>query len=106
MTALLDQGDTATAVMAFNDRVAIGVLDVLVRRGKSVPEDISVMGYDDSRLSRLAHIDLSTIAQDTDRLAHEVVAQAVGQLGGHAVSDIVLPPTLIARRTTGRAPES
>ncbi|WP_244332639.1 substrate-binding domain-containing protein [Gordonia polyisoprenivorans] len=106
MTALLDQGDTATAVMAFNDRVAIGVLDVLLRRGKSVPQDISVMGYDDSRLSRLAHIDLSTVAQDANRLAQEVVAQAVGQLGGHAVGDVVLPPTLIARRTTGRAPES
>lgn len=104
MTAILDADDAATAVMAFNDRVAIGVLDVLVRRGIAVPEDISVMGYDDSRLSRLAHIGLTTVAQDTDLLAGEVVAQVVRQLAGGEPAEIVLAPRLVVRRTTGTAP--
>ena len=67
--ALLDThaGRRPTAVTVFNDRCATGVLDVLHRAGLTVPGDISVIGYDDSRLARLSHVDLTTVAKTSNR---------------------------------------
>jgi hypothetical protein len=48
---------------SFNDRCAKGVLDVLRQAGLTVPADISITGYDDSRLGRLSHVTLTTIAR-------------------------------------------
>jgi DNA-binding LacI/PurR family transcriptional regulator len=60
----LVQADPApTAVLTFNDRSAVGLLDALVRAGVDVPGDVSVVGYDDSPLSRLARIDLTTVSR-------------------------------------------
>src|SRR5690606_5479307 len=107
--AITDALDTSvdtrpTGIIAFNDRCAIGALDVLLRRGIHAPEDISVIGYDDSRLSRLAHINLTTVAQDADTIATEVVAQATRQIAGEPPEEIILTPRLIPRATTGPAP--
>lgn len=101
MVSILNANTQPTAVIAFNDRVAIGVLDVLLRHGIRVPEDISVIGYDDSRLSRLAHIRLTTVAQDTVHIATEVAKQAIAQIAGGNATEIVLAPQLIPRHTTG-----
>jgi DNA-binding LacI/PurR family transcriptional regulator len=59
----------------FNDRCAVGVHDVPLRAGVAVPEEISVVGYDDSSLARLAHINLTTVAQDTGTMAVLAVAR-------------------------------
>ncbi len=59
---LLD--DLPTAVVAANDRSAIGLLDAFVRAGVRVPQDVSVVGYDDSALARLALVDLTTVSQE------------------------------------------
>ncbi|MDH6217985.1 hypothetical protein M2283_005317 [Streptomyces pseudovenezuelae] len=60
---LLDAGELTTAVAAFNDQSAIGVLAGLARAGVSVPGEVSVAGYDD-RLSRLSCFDLTTVSQE------------------------------------------
>src|SRR4029453_5444589 len=67
--ALLDPpaGRRPTAVTVFNDRCATGVLDVLHRAGLAVPHDISVIGYDDSGLARLSHVDITTVATDAEK---------------------------------------
>lgn len=75
------------AVLAFNDRCATGVLDTLLRAGVSVPGEISVVGFDDTSLSRLAHIDLTTVAQDIPRLAELAVGRAIARLDGEAVAE-------------------
>jgi DNA-binding LacI/PurR family transcriptional regulator len=95
-----------TAVITFNDRAAVGLLDALVRAGVDVPGTISVVGYDDSPLARLAHVDLTTVSQDTARLAEHAVAAVVERLdGGRTVHrEVVLPPRLVVRGTTGPAP--
>ena len=69
-----------TAVFAFNDRCALGLIDVLIRAGVRVPDDVSVVGFDDSPLAGLAHVDLTTIGQDTARLAELAVARAVDRI--------------------------
>ena len=94
--------DRPTAVTVFNDRCATGVLDVLRRHGVKVPEDISVVGYDDSRLARLAHVNLTTIAQDTAAMSRLAVERAVDRIAGSTVSrrEVVVPPRLVVRGST------
>jgi DNA-binding LacI/PurR family transcriptional regulator len=100
--ALLDTHPLPTAVTVFNDRSATGVLDVLRRAGIDVPGDMSVVGFDDSRLARLSHIALTTVAQDTEQLTSLAIARAAARLDGSAITDreLVVPPHLIIRSTT------
>ena len=94
--------DPPSAVTVFNDRCATGVLDALRQAGRRVPDDVSVVGYDDSRLARLSHVDLTTIAQDTEQMTALAVARAVDRLDGTAVEqrEQVIPPRLVVRSTT------
>ena len=104
--ALLDGADLPTAVVAFNDRTAVGLLDTLARRGVDVPGEVSVVGYDDDPLSRMAHVDLTTVGQDTAGLAGRAVEAVVARLDGDhetAGPEQVLAPYLAVRRTTGPA---
>ena len=95
-----------TAVTVFNDRCATGVLDVLRRAGISVPDDISLIGFDDSRLARLSHIDLTTIAQDTQQLTTLAVTRAIDRLDRVSVvhRELVIAPRLVVRGTTTAVP--
>lgn len=102
--ALLEAGrPLPTAVVAFNDHCALGLLDAFSRAGVGVPADVSVVGYDDSSLSRLAHVNLTTVSQDARRQAEHAVAAAVGRLdhGRSAAGEVVLAPHLVVRGTTG-----
>lgn len=102
--AMLDAGDLPDAVFAFNDRCALGVMDVLIRSGVSVPQQISILGFDDSPLAGLAHIQLTTIRQDSAGLAAAAVGRLVARLDGDdaggATADIVREPTLVVRGST------
>jgi DNA-binding LacI/PurR family transcriptional regulator len=82
----------------FNDRCATGVLDVLHRAGLTVPGDISVIGYDDSRLARLSHVDLTTVAQDAEQMTTLAVTRAINRPNGTPVAhrELVIPPRLVA----------
>ena len=95
-----------TAVAVFNDRSATGLLDVFRNAGVRVPQDISVVGFDDSRLARLSHVDLTTVAQDAGRMATLAVARAIDRLDGTPTGgrEIVIPPRLIVRGTTAALP--
>jgi DNA-binding LacI/PurR family transcriptional regulator len=100
--ALLAGPRVPTAVLASNDRSAVGLLDALVRRGLDVPGAMSVVGYDDSTLARLAHVDLTTVSQDARTQAEQAVALAVQRLedGRAAPREVVLTPHLVLRSTT------
>jgi DNA-binding LacI/PurR family transcriptional regulator len=95
-------GSRPTAVVASNDRCAVGLLDALIRSGLDVPGDISIVGYDDSTLARLAHIDLTTVNQDAPAQARHAVAAAVSRLdeGRDSPREVVLEPHLVVRGTT------
>jgi DNA-binding LacI/PurR family transcriptional regulator len=91
-----------TAVITSNDRCAVGLLDAFVRRGVQVPGTVSVVGYDDSMLARLAHVDLTTVSQDAGQQAAQAVDLAVERLEGGrtAAREVVLTPRLVVRGTT------
>ncbi|SHM69488.1 LacI family DNA-binding transcriptional regulator [Cryptosporangium aurantiacum] len=95
--------DPPTAITVFNDLAATGVLDALRRAGLSVPGDVSVVGYDDSRLARLTYLDLTTIAQDTAAMTTLAITRAVDRIEGETVTprELVIPPHLVIRGTTG-----
>ena len=104
--ALLDTTIRPTAVTVFNDRCATGVLDVLRGAGLNVPSDISVTGYDDSRLARLSQIALTTVSQDTQAITTAAITRAVNRLDHATINDreLVIPPSLIVRKTTAPPP--
>ena len=95
-----------TAVVTSNDRCALGLLDALARRGLAVPGALSVVGYDDSMLARLTHVDLTSVSQDTRKQAEQAIALAVDRLetGRSVTREIVLAPHLVIRSTTGPPP--
>ena len=98
---LLDDGPP-TAVIAANDPCAIGVLDAVLRAGLRVPDDLSVIGYDDSRFGRLPGIDLTSVRQDIPKMARLAVKAAVDRLErpGRKPRDTALRPKLVVRGTT------
>ncbi|MFR9722142.1 LacI family DNA-binding transcriptional regulator [Streptomyces sp. MS19] len=97
---LLDQG--ATAVVCASDALAIGVIRAARRRGLRVPDDLSVIGFDDSPF--LAAIDppLTTSRQPVAAMASAAVAALVAQIQGHAPSpdSMLFEPELILRGST------
>jgi DNA-binding LacI/PurR family transcriptional regulator len=105
---LLAAGGLPTAVVASNDRSALGLLDAFTRAGVAVPAEVSVVGYDDSTLSRLAHVNLTTVSQDARRQAEHAVAAAVERLEGGRTGhrEVVLAPHLVVRGTTGPPPSA
>ncbi|WP_089335596.1 LacI family DNA-binding transcriptional regulator [Blastococcus mobilis] len=106
--ALLATDLPPTAVVAYNDRSAVGVLDTLLRSGVGVPGTVSVVGYDDSPLSRLAHVDLTTVSQESQQLMRHAVAAVVERLDGGRMEhrEVVVPPRLVVRGTTGAPPDA
>jgi DNA-binding LacI/PurR family transcriptional regulator len=94
-----------TAVAAFNDRCALGLMHTLIRRGLRVPEEISIAGFDDIAAAAYAHVGLTTVRQDTDRLGQLAVDRLRHRLeGGTAPSPAgVVPAALMIRKTTASA---
>jgi LacI family transcriptional regulator len=91
---ILDRG--ATAVMAFNDQLALGVIAGLTRRGIRVPDDISVVGCDDVPMAELVAPPLTTITMPTD----DAGAAAVRLLDGEPET-VELSGSLVVRGSTG-----
>lgn len=96
-------GTLPTAVVCANDRIAVGVLDTLRRAGVGVPADVSVTGYDDSTLARLANVDLTTVSQQPRAQADRAIADVVSRLDGGRTERVssTLVPELVVRTTTG-----
>ncbi len=108
---LLVEHPDVTAIMAYNDVVALGVLRAVRAAGRSVPADVSVVGFDDIALARFAEPSLTTVAQDIPGLADWAVDRLLGVLaaaGPTATSPhqltLRLPVRLVVRSTTAPAP--
>lgn len=100
MAELLNRTNPPTAVVAFNDRCATGAIECVAQRGLRVPQDISIVGYDDSRLARVPHMQITTVAQDADELAEAAVDLALEQIQGGVPREVVVQPHLVVRATT------
>jgi DNA-binding LacI/PurR family transcriptional regulator len=99
-------GTPPTAVAAFNDHCAAGMMAAARAHGIRVPDRLSVVGYDDSHIASLASIALTTIAQDASRLAGSALHLALRRTEDEnpEPSEVVVPPRLVVRRTSTPPP--
>jgi DNA-binding LacI/PurR family transcriptional regulator len=93
-----------TAVFAANDQMAIGVLRALVEAGRRVPDEVSVVGFDDIPEAGFLSPPLTTVRQDFEALGEHAMRMVLGSLKGHLVRSRLVPPQFIAREST-RAPK-
>jgi DNA-binding LacI/PurR family transcriptional regulator len=102
---LLDSGFEPTAIISVNDIMAVGVLRELRERGIRTPEDISVTGFDNIKLSEFCSPALTTVNIPRDQIGH-MVFECLAPESGHPCSDrpeIVIEPELIVRQSTAAA---
>jgi DNA-binding LacI/PurR family transcriptional regulator len=101
---VLAQIPGARAIFVANDHMALGVLLALHERGRRVPEDVAVVGFDDTPEAAYFTPPLTTVRQDFGRVGHAAVQILVDQLAARATSPerVVIAPELICRRSTAR----
>lgn len=102
---LLDRTPRPTAIVCFNDKVAVGTLQAARDRGLRVPEDLSIAGFDDIDLSQATDPALTTVRQPLQELGRIAVSQLMRVLDGHQPEalHIELATTLVVRDSTGPA---
>lgn len=103
MEEILAGAEAPTAVFVANDQAAIGALRVLAEAGLRVPEDMSVIGYDDTYLAAFEHIDLTSVHQDTFEMGRTAVRLLLDRTdsGRTAARHLTLEPRLTIRGSTG-----
>jgi DNA-binding LacI/PurR family transcriptional regulator len=91
-----------TAIFAANDLSALGVLSAIAESGRRVPDDISVVGFDDLRLSAFTAPPLTTVRQPAAEIAELATKILVGLTRGEEVNRLrhLLEPTLVVRAST------
>ena len=92
------RGDT-TAVFAMSDLVAMGVIRALKDMGKSVPEDVSVFGFDGIEMGKYFLPSLTTIAQPQEEIARKSVEVLLDMMNGGEGRHVTLPAALIRRES-------
>jgi DNA-binding LacI/PurR family transcriptional regulator len=93
-----------TAYFAANDQLALGLLRGVQECGLRVPEDISIVGYDDQPEAGFFYPPLTTVRQDFEELGRRCLEVLIGQLeSGVVPPNLVVEPTFVARATTGPA---
>lgn len=105
-TSRLLQGSrpAPTAVLYANDAMALTGMGTLARRGLRVPEDVSVIGYDDLPIGVWTHPRLTTISQDVQLIGRAAALRLLTALGEKvAAPPEVPPPHLVVRESTGPA---
>jgi DNA-binding LacI/PurR family transcriptional regulator len=97
--ALLDRAPGLDAIFCASDQMAIGALAELAAAGRRVPEDVAVVGFDDSPASRYTTPSLTTVHQPVEDMGARMV-QTLSRLiehPGEPVADVVLPTHLVVR---------
>jgi len=102
---LLGADPSLTAIICYNDSCAIGAFQAVHEAGLGVPEDVSIIGYDNTPIARTAHFALTTVAQDIPELTAIAVRQLIASIEDpdRVRGETILPPHLITRSTTGPA---
>lgn len=101
---LLEQGDVVTAIFAANDQMAFGAALALRRRSLRVPEDISLVGFDDVPAAQFASPPLSTIHQPAFELGRLAAGAMLHLLAGTKPTAELPAPRFVARESTRRLP--
>jgi len=102
MLELLATGIEIEAVVAANDYMAFGAMQVLRERGISVPEHVRVVGFDDSPLARLTPRPLTSVAQPVSAMAESALASLLGAIEGRPLeASNIFAPEAVLRHSCG-----
>lgn len=104
--ALLELADPPTAIFAFNDPLAIGAMQAVLARGLRVPEDVSIVGFDDTAECELVTPALTTVRQPLAEMGRMGVSLLMRLLENRSFEalHVELATALIVRASTGPAP--
>ncbi len=105
MRRLLAQSLEFTAVFAQNDRMAVGAIRALREAGRRVPDDVSIMGFDDMPLASYCDPPLTTMRQDLARIGREaarLLVREVDRPEAACCEHLSLPAELVVRGSTAR----
>lgn len=101
MERLIERGNRFDAVFAVTDLIAIGAMRAMANSGLIVPEDVSVVGFDDSPLAAYVAPKLTTVRQNTQLAAEGLVNGVVGLIKGETVESKLMAPHLVIRESCG-----
>jgi DNA-binding LacI/PurR family transcriptional regulator len=101
---LLDSGEPFDAIFAGTDLIAIGAIRALQDAGLHIPDDVSVVGFDDMPLAAYVTPALTTVQQNAENGAEGLVAGIVGLIEGEPVESTLMAPRLVIRDSCGGVP--
>lgn len=102
---ILDSGETFTAICATNDSQAAGVLAALKERNVRVPDDVSVIGYDNTPIASEYFLKLTTVDEQGAQIGREaarILLERMNKDSAKALTKILISPQLSVRDTTAK----
>jgi DNA-binding LacI/PurR family transcriptional regulator len=100
--SLLSNGDTPTALVCVNDIMAVGALRELRERGLRVPQDVSVTGFDNIKLSEFCYPALTTVHIPRERIGKLACESLLTKSDGGTIDhEMVIDPEFVVRDSTG-----
>jgi LacI family transcriptional regulator len=103
LRALLNTGYAPTALICVNDIMAVGALRELRERGLRVPDDVSVTGFDNIKLSEFSYPALTTVHIPRDRIGHTICGHLIPQEDRPVTveREVTIDPEFVVRESTG-----
>jgi LacI family transcriptional regulator len=99
MEKLFKQSSKITAVFAASDEMAIGALSAAYRHRINVPEQLSVIGYDNTKLAQMTVPPLTVLSQPFYQMGYEGLSMLISKIKGENVESKILPHIIIERQT-------
>ncbi|MDR0621302.1 MAG: GntR family transcriptional regulator [Deltaproteobacteria bacterium] len=95
--------DSCSAAVCYNDAIALGLYEFCRGRGMGVPDDLSVIGIDDSRLATICAVPLTSVRHPHQKLGERVAEELLAALGSSSAGKdgYLFEPTLVERASTG-----
>lgn len=104
--SLLRDSDPPTAIFAANDRMAIGAISAALDTGLGVPDELSVVGFDDIAMARYVRPTLTTVSLSDYEMGVAAMRSMLRLLRGEEVPEVSwLPTEMVIRQSTGPAPQ-
>src|SRR5690606_33269213 len=100
LARLLDRAPDIDAVFAASDRMAVGAIGAARKLGREVPDDIAVVGFDDSGMAATFDPPLTTMRQPFGDISATMVRLLLDLVEGREAKSVVLPTELVKRKTT------
>jgi DNA-binding LacI/PurR family transcriptional regulator len=101
MRALLARRPDLDAVFAASDLMAAGALEALRAAGRRVPDDVAVVGFDDSALARWSEPPLTSVAQPVEEMGRQMARLLLARIGGEATGlSVILQTELVVRESS------